>query len=340
MVTFNSQGDPDGSPLEAAETIARDLGLLAAQLSAGTARLIKAIRAFDRMSGFVYLGTSSTAHFLNWQCGMGLRTAREHVRVARALDALPQLAEAFDKGQVSYSKVRAITRIATPQDEDYFLNIAHAGSATHVERLVRLYRKHGGLEEERRQSAKQLDQRSFECHWDEDGSLVFKGKLSAELGGLLLRALEAARDAHREQAASDESDGPAGPSDSSETPAPPEPAPSEDCARMRRADALAALAESYLANGPAALSGGERYQLYVHVDEAALTEPEASKRCELEDQTAIPIPAARRIACDCSRVCVHENEDGTVLDIGRRTRQIPSAIIRALRIRDGGCHLP
>lgn len=109
--------------------------------------------------------------------------------------------------------------------------------------------------------------------------------------------------------------------------------------RQRRADALVAMAESYLRHGPAGLSGGERQQIVVHVDAATLAGREPG-RCELEDGPALAAETVRRLACDASRVTVIEDERGQPLDIGRRTRTIPPAIGRALRARDRGCRFP
>ena len=107
------------------------------------------------------------------------------------------------------------------------------------------------------------------------------------------------------------------------------------CHFMRRADALVCMAESFLATGAGALAGGERYQVMVHVDADTLPADGAGLRCELEDGPGVSSETARRLACAASRVCVHEDAEGNLLDIGRRSRQIPPAIARALRLRDG-----
>jgi len=108
---------------------------------------------------------------------------------------------------------------------------------------------------------------------------------------------------------------------------------------QRRADALATIAESFLKHGPEALTGGERQQIIVHVDEATLRN-RASGRCEIEDGPSIAAETARRLACDASVVEIVEDERGDPLDIGRRTRTIPPAIRRALQSRDRGCRFP
>ncbi len=114
---------------------------LSAHIHAATFRFLELIRKYDECNGWAGPGLRSCAHWLNWKCGISLGGAREKVRVAHALKQLPLLSETLRKGEVSYSKVRALTREATPDNEAYLLDFARHGTATHVERLVRQYRK-------------------------------------------------------------------------------------------------------------------------------------------------------------------------------------------------------
>ena len=123
------------------EEMADGITELVAHLDAGTFQLLELICEFDKAEGWAGEGISSCAHWLNWKCGMSLGSGRERVRVARALPALPAISAAFREGRVSYSKVRAMTRVATLENEDALLQIALHGTATHVETQVRLYRK-------------------------------------------------------------------------------------------------------------------------------------------------------------------------------------------------------
>jgi hypothetical protein len=109
-------------------------------LNAATYRFLVLVAEFDRAQGYVRHGLASTAQWLNWQCGIQAGAAREKVRVARALEQLPEIADAFEKGELSYSKVRAMTRVATPANESVLLSVARHGTANHVEKLVRKYR--------------------------------------------------------------------------------------------------------------------------------------------------------------------------------------------------------
>jgi hypothetical protein len=106
-------------------------------LNAATHRFLMLIAEFDREKAFERHGLINTAQWLNWQCGIGPVAAREKVRVARALEQLPEIADAFGKGEISYSKVRAMTRVATPANESVLVHVARHGTAAHVEKLVR-----------------------------------------------------------------------------------------------------------------------------------------------------------------------------------------------------------
>src|SRR5690606_13950057 len=131
------------------------------------------------------------AHWLGWKCGIDQGAAREKVRVARALEALPKISAAMAGGELSYSKVRALSRVATPATEDTLLMIALHGTAAHVEKVVRHFRRAQesiALERE----ARQLATRGLHYHYDDDGSLVLQARLPAEAGALLVKALDQA----------------------------------------------------------------------------------------------------------------------------------------------------
>jgi hypothetical protein len=326
---------------------ARDLASaiteLAGHLNAANRRWLALIAEFDRRKGWSDSMTQSCAHWLNWQCGLALGAAREKLRVAHALERLPLISAAMAQGELSYSKVRELTRVATPATERYLLMIGLHGTASHVEQLVRQYRRVQEVEalsrEERQQS-----RRSVSYYFDdEDGSLVLKARLPAEAGMLVLRALEAAMPALPLPPEDCEVrfDVPAGTSvqvpaatstlQRGHAPAIPPTA--------RRADALALVAESFLKHGAEALSGGERHQIVLHVDVETLRE-RAAGRSEFEHGPAMPAETARRLACDCSSVTIVENERGQPLDVGRKTRSIPPALRRALNSRDRGCAFP
>ena len=117
-----------------------EIAELSAHLDAATARLLDLIRQFDARAGW-NTGFRGCAEWLAWRVGLALGPAREWVRVARALGNLPLLAQALARGEISYSKVRAVTRVATPETEERLLAVARAGTAVHVERIVRGWRR-------------------------------------------------------------------------------------------------------------------------------------------------------------------------------------------------------
>jgi hypothetical protein len=307
---------------------------LAGHLNAANHRWLVLIAEFDRRHGWSDGATQSCAHWLSWKCGLDLGAAREKLRVARAIEGLPKISAAMSTGQLSYSKARALTRVATPATEDVLLNVALNGTTHHVETLVRQFRRVQEVEELSRE-ARQYSQRRLTYFHDADGSLVVKLQLTAENGALFLKAIEAAlpeiplpddcKDSLHVSA--ETSDSVPGVLDAAPT------------AAARRADALVAMAESFLQHGAAAMKGGDRHQVVVHVDAATLRKGEAG-RCELDDGPAIAVETARRLACDCSKVEITEDGQGEPLDVGRKTRSIPPALRRALAARDKGCVFP
>ncbi len=138
-------------------------------------------------------GFRSCAAWLSWRVGLDLGAARERVRVARALGTLPLLAAALACGALSYAKVRALTRVATPETEARLLAVGRAGTAAHVERIVRGWRR-VDRQAEARESARRHASRALHVYQDEDGMVVLRGRLEPEVGALLQQALAAARE--------------------------------------------------------------------------------------------------------------------------------------------------
>ncbi len=311
-----------------------EITTLAGHLNAGTHRWLVLIAEFDTRKGWNGVGVQSCAHWLNFKCGIDLGAAREKVRVAHALEALPKISEAMALGQLSYAKVRALTRVACAGTEDYLLSIALHGTAHHVENTVRHFRRAKEAEELSRETEQQIN-RCLSYSFDDDGSLILKGRLHAETGALVFKALQFAMES-LDDSPSNELDK----SSDSESEVSAETSTfSELTPRMKRADALVLMAESFLANGPKELSGGDRHQVVIHIAAETLQHKEAGC-CEIEDGPSIAAETARRITCDASLVPLIENEDGEPLDIGRKTRSIPPALKRALKARDKGCRFP
>ena len=294
---------------------------LAGQLNAANYRWLTLIAEFDRRRGWADGKLPSCAHWLNFKCGLNLGAAREKVRVAHALLGLPKIAASMSRGELSYSKVRALTRVACEATEDTFLMIALHGTAHHVERLVSGYRRAQEAEELSRE-ARQHTNRHLSYSFDEDGSLVLKARLPATQGAMLIKALDAALESVPSTEIAIDAE--------------------EDWVISHaalRADAMAAVAEGYLAKRSAASKTADRFQVVVHVDAETLRDGTAG-RCELERGPSIPVQTARRLSCDASLLTMLEGEHGEPLDVGRKTRTIPPAIRRALHTRDGGCRFP
>jgi hypothetical protein len=297
-----------------------EIAALAAHLTAATARLLDLIRAFDAGGGWSH-GFPSCAAWLTWRVGLAPGAAREHVRVARALATLPRLAEALGRGELSYSKIRELTRVATPESEERLLAVGRAGTAEHVQRIVRGWRRMDA-KAEARQTALQHALRSLDVYPDEDGMVRIRGRLSPEVGALLLKALAAAREIlyqrRRDQA------------------------PDLDPPTMgqQQADALALLAETALHHELDPGAPGERYQVVVHIDAEVLANSEARGQSVLEGGVRVPAGTSQRLACDASRVVMRQDAEGRVVEVGARTRTIPPALRRALHQRDRSCRFP
>jgi len=323
------------SNAELAENSPRDLHQieseiteLAAHIHAATFRLLELIREFDEREGWYGPGLKSCAHWLNYKCGIGLGAAREKVRVAHALKKLPKISEAFRRGTISFSKARAMTRVATPESEEYLLMIARHGTASHVEKLVRLYRKVERIEaleaENQRHELRELD-----WYVDDDGSYVLKARLTPEQGERVVKALEATMDEEYDESRHS-------PDESCEHPVT---GPASEPVSQRRADALARMAEAYF-SASAGTTGGDRCTIHVHTTPDTLNADGETAESSLESGAHLSAETSRRLACDCGVVHWHEDEGGQALNVGRKTRTIPPAIRRALQRRDGGCRFP
>jgi hypothetical protein len=285
-----------------------EIATLGSHLNAGMCRWLELVGERDRRGEWL---DCTCSEWLAWRCALEPRTAREHVRVARCLPELLLIRAAFARGELSYSKVRALTRIADAGSEEDLLPMARAMTASQLERAVRAYRRVTTA------GANDLHDGAYvTSFWEEDGSLAIHGRLAPEDGAVFLKAMDAARDAlwERERGSAE-----------------PRTWPSS-------AETIVAMADASLASG-GARSGGERYQVLVHVDLDALVTDDTEGGCAVDDGPSLAPETARRLACDCSMVTMRER-DGIPLSVGRKTRSIPPALRRALDRRDGRCRFP
>ena len=319
-----------------AEQLGDAIAELAARLHAATYELLVLLRRFDEACGWNN-GFRSCAHWLHWRTGIDLGAAREKVRVANALAALPRLSAAMQCGELSYAKARAVTRVATPENETQLLDVARAGTASHVERLVRAWRRVDRVEAARQTEARHLA-RHLTTWVDDDGMLVLRGRLTPEVGAVVQRALEAAADRLFRGSAQTTHTATGGT------------LAEEVTVGQRRADALGLLAESALAADLDRGTAGDRYQVVLHVEAGGVATAAHESDSIASDThavvevgdcaTYVSAETYERLACDAAVVMMRHTADGSVLDVGRKTRSIPPAIRRALTARDPRCQFP
>jgi uncharacterized protein DUF222/HNH endonuclease len=329
------------SDADALDDLGDEIATLAAHIHAATQRFLVLIAEFDRRRGWELDGHRSCADWLSHRTGFDLGACREKVRTARALGGLPQTSAAMARGELSFSAVRALSRVATAENEEDLLALASGCTIAQLERTVRGWKRYSRLEEADRERERH-ESRAFSVFPDDDGMYIVKGRLPVEVGALLMQALDAASDAlFREDPTGAES------SD----------AERRKRAAQRRADSIALLAECALAAGFGAsdedgarddrgdhprISGtrAERYQVVLHVDAETLSEDGEPGRSHLADGTRVSAETSRRVSCDSGKVVMQHASDDSVLNVGRKTRTIPPALRRALDYRDRGCRFP
>ncbi|MEX1257739.1 MAG: DUF222 domain-containing protein [Gemmatimonadota bacterium] len=384
QIASHSTSDPRAEGLTATplttcannlSSLGDEIAALAVHLDAAKYRLLVRLREFDEKEGWA--GFRSCAHWLSWRTSLAPGAAREQVRVARALGDLPLLSEEMRVGRVSYSKARALTRVANRENEANLVQFAKHATATQVERLVRGWRQVDRSKEVEEERARHRG-RSLTLFPDADGSWVVRGRLDPEVGALLQKAVEAAAeilDARKERV-----------SDANYAPVEEQPA-----LERRWADALGLVAEAALGEGidqrdPGPREVGsprlevesghrstragrraDRFQVVIHVMPDDLRTPGRGAELSacgglragldpgtglpgrlLGDDTRVSAETCRRIACDASLVPMVRgkvasaavNAPNGVLDVGRRRRTVPPALRRALEARDGGCRFP
>jgi len=276
------------------------------------------LREFDLRQGWKPYLFNNCAEWLNMKCGIAPGTAREKLRVANALFDLPQTSTAFQKGDLSYSKARALSRIATSTTEEHLLDFALKTTAASVDRHcmeLRNVQRHTST-----QDANRLHHnRYLSCSPHSDGSVTLSVELPKETAALVMKALEMAvpqleaRDVYE----SEEENAP--------------------CDLLKQqADALVELARSYLAGGNDNKScTADHYQVTVHVDENALR-----GASDAESKSDLPIETVRRLCCDSSLVISADDDSGKTKDLSRKHRVVHPSLRRKLLSRDKGCRFP
>lgn len=287
---------------------------LAGHLAAGQCRWLLLLAEFDARDGWAGPGMRSCAQWLSWRVGMSPRTALEQLRVARALTTLPLITAVFAEGRLSYSKVRAITRIATPETEQTLLDLALAGTAHHVERIVRLTRQ--GRADPRISAG----DRALRWRFDDEGRLHLTATLPAEQGAQLVTALDGLVQEHSQAGSARSAEHPEDSGNAAEPPT-----TTTDTLAARRADALVALATG---------SRPPTTELVVHLDVD-------QHGAEIESGPGLPMPSADRLACDAKVRAVLADRSGNPLYLGRTRRLVSKVMLAALIHRDDHqCRFP
>jgi hypothetical protein len=316
-----TEPSPDQIPTEDLE---REICEYAAHMAAGMCRWLLMVGEFNRRQGWAAQGMYSCAHWLSWRCSIGLRAAREQVRVAGRLPDLPLVVDAFSTGELSYSKVRAITRVATPDNEEQLVMLARSASGSQLERIVSGFERAVRATVEAANTAH--EKRSLWVFDRNDGMVDIHARIPAEDAAVLIAAIDQA-----EREARVDADGSA-----EAWPAPQDRPveggsaehPIQENRAQRRADALVEIARRQL-----------DVEMVVHVDIETLTAETVVDRAEVEGGAALPPETMRRLGCDAGVVPMIER-NGKPLSVGRRTRTVPPAIKRALRERDRCCRFP
>ncbi len=287
---------------------------LCTRINAATYELLVMIREFDERGGCLKWGLESTATWLAWRCDLSMATAREKVRVAQALKHLPLISAAFSTGELSYSKVRSLTRVTNEGNEADLLDFALRNTASHVADFCRELRM--GTPESLGIAERAFANRSLRLRRDADRAMIsVTAELPLETGELIEKALDMARD--------------------------------DECLQIpdlvdtswsrRQADAFVTMLKEYLQGSMSdKRSSSDNYLVTIHVDQSALAGNVG--------RSSVPLETVKRLCCDGQAVVLTEAENGEPLSIGRRSRVVPKGIERAVRSRDRntcrfpGCH--
>jgi hypothetical protein len=298
------------SDLTPIEDLDRNILNLCTHINAATYELLVLLREFDERAGFLQWGLQNCAEWLAWRCDLSMTTALEKVRVAHALKTSPAISAAFGTGELSYSKVRALTRVACRENEEELLAFALRATAAHVAERSRELRL--GNDASIDTAARAFANRSLRLRRDHQrGMMTISVDLPMDSGELLEKALDKARD-----------DEPLAIPDIADT-----------AWSTRQADAFVNMLNVYLSGDKDNQASNDNYLVTIHVEQSALAGNEG--------RSALPIESVRRLCCDSQAVVITEGDNGEPLSIGRKSRIIPKAIARAVRARDkNGCTFP
>jgi hypothetical protein len=292
------------SDLTPIEELDQNILTLCTRINTATCELLVLIREFDERAGWTQWGLDNCAEWLAWRCDLSVTTAREKVRVAHALKHLPQISQAFSTGELSYAKVRAMTRVASRENERGLLEFALRHTATTVAERCRELRC--GRETSIGIAERAWANRSLRIRRDVERDLMtITVDLPLDTGELLEKALDRARDDEVLEI----------------------PDLVDTSWSVRQADAFINVLQGYLSGDT--LDSSDNYLVTIHVDASALAGGDG--------RAAVPIEAVKRHCCNGHAVVITETTSGEPLGIGRRSRLVPKSVERAVRARDNGC---
>ncbi len=296
--------------LRAIDELDRDIVTLATRINAATYELLVLVREFEERAGFVQWGLDNCAEWLAWRCDLTMTTALEKVRVARALKMLPLVSAAFAAGELSYSKVRSLTRVASSENEEKLVTFALRHTAAHVAQYCRELRC--GSVDSLSMAERAWANRSLRVRRDHQrGMMTITLDLPMEAGELVEKALDKARDDEVLEI----------------------PDLVDTAWSVRQADAFMTMVMEYLSGASGEGHSKDNYLVTIHVDQSALAGGDG--------RSAVPIETVKRLCCDGKAVVLTESDHGEPLSIGRKSRTVPAAIERAVRARDHNtCRFP
>lgn len=285
------------------EVLEHEVTTLAAQIAAATCRFLLVIGELDRREAWRTWSCMSMVHWLSWRCSLGRSAAFDHVRVARALGSLPATVAAFERGELSFSKVRVLTRIATAENEADLVELARTATAAQLEKIVR------ASVVAMTDPATRAEMRELYFGVDDDGFGSIVARAPIDQHAIIEQAVRKAM--------------PAGESTAADSKPP---------AAMRRLDALVLVCEHFLATGknPKTRPAASRNNAVVHVG--------VNRDGVVDAVTDAGVPVhpetARRLLCD-SKVQGMLGDLGVPIGSGRETRTINRKLRRWLDKRSG-----
>ena len=301
------------------------IGQMSHTINAANYELMVLIREFDERGGWLKWGFTDGLNWLKWRCDLSTNAARDKLRIAHALKELPLLSASFSEGKLSYTKVRALTRVATAANESDLIDMAMRMSARHVEEHCK---QRTNATKASTAVARKAQQNSTFRVWHDQahGTVHFSVELPAEEAELIEKAVEKAG----VQLSANTGSVAARPEESVSW-------------ATQQTEALVFLCRSFLDSETSGVnnsdganvssSTADHYQVVVHIDEAALSGAESGN-------SQLPVESVRRVCCDGSVVPLIENNKGEPLNVGRKVRTVSTAIRRALWARDKGCGFP